>query len=84
MLRAIGARLTVIVDDNPDPNALAPQTFLLTLADGAAQTIKVPATLGSPANPLTPAQHEDKLAFARSLALTVEQGSPLAILTGRA
>ena len=84
-LRALGRRLTVVVDDNPDPNALAPQTFLIDMADGTRNTITVPATLGSPANPLTPAQHADKLAFARSLALVPQAGTPepLAVLTGR-
>jgi len=81
-LRAIGALLNVIVDDNPDPNALAPQTFILALADGSKRTIVVPATLGSPANPLSPAQHGDKLAFARSLALVADEDAPLVMLTG--
>jgi 2-methylcitrate dehydratase PrpD len=83
-LRAIGRRLTVIVDDNPDPNALSPQTFIVDMADGTRQTITVPATLGSPINPLTPAQHADKLAFARSLSLVpASPQPPLAGLTGR-
>lgn len=83
-LRAIGRRLTVIVDDNPDPNALSPQTFIIDRADGTRQTLTVPATLGSPINPLTPAQHADKLAFARSLSLVpATPQSPLAGLTGR-
>jgi len=85
-LRALGRRLTVIVDDNPDPNALAPQTFALTMGDGTRRTLLVPATLGSPANPLTAAQHAEKLAFARSLALVRQAPppSPLALLTGLA
>ncbi|WP_426167944.1 MmgE/PrpD family protein [Sandarakinorhabdus sp. DWP1-3-1] len=67
-LRALGARLTVVVDGNPDPNALAPQAFTLTLTDGSRRDVTVPATLGSPANALTPAAHAEKLAFARGLA----------------
>ena len=85
-LQAIGRRLTVVVDDNPDPNALAPQTFLLTMADGTQRSLQVPATLGSPSNPLTVVQHADKLAFARSLALVPQVPVPdaLSLLTGQA
>jgi hypothetical protein len=74
------------VDDNPDPNALAPQTFLLTMADGTQRSLQVPATLGSPSNPLTVVQHADKLAFARSLALVPQVPVPdaLSLLTGQA
>jgi 2-methylcitrate dehydratase PrpD len=84
-LQAIGARLTITVDANPDPNALGPQTFLLTMADGTTKEHIVPATLGSPANPLTPAQHAEKLAFARSLALAPPATilPPLHRLTGQ-
>jgi 2-methylcitrate dehydratase PrpD len=83
-LQALGRRLTVTVDQNPDPNALGPQTFILTHADGRSQTLIVPATLGSPANPLTPAQHAEKLAFARALALAPAATilPPLQRLTG--
>ena len=62
-LRRIGARVSARVDDNPDPNALSPQTVVV---NGRAHA--VPATLGSPAAPLPPAQHEAKLSFALSLA----------------
>jgi 2-methylcitrate dehydratase PrpD len=77
-LRALGARLTIKVDDNPDPNALAPQRFEL---DG--RIVDVPATFGSPANPLSPEWHAGKLAFARSLAV-VEAPimDPLSMLCG--
>lgn len=80
-LQAIGARLTILVDDNPDPNALGPQRFVLTHADGGTREIVTPATFGSPANPLSPAWHAGKLAFARSLAaVPVVPGDPLARL----
>ena len=68
MLRALGDRLTLVIDDNPDPNALSPQRFSLTLASGKTRVIATPATLGSPTNPLSRPAHAAKLAFARSLA----------------
>ena len=68
MLRALGDRLTLADDGNPNPNALGPQRFVLTLAKGRTRVITTPATLGSPTNPLSRPAHAAKLAFARSLA----------------
>jgi 2-methylcitrate dehydratase PrpD len=77
-LRALGARLTIKVDDNPDPNALAPQRFEL---DG--RMVDVPSTFGSPANPLSPEWHAGKLGFARSLAaVPAPVMDPLSMLCG--
>lgn len=82
-LESLGARLTLCIDANPDLNALAPQRFDITLAGGRHVEHAVPATLGSPANPLTPAAHADKLAFAHSLAvLPLPSGDPLTLLSG--
>nr|WP_310522146.1 MmgE/PrpD family protein [Polymorphobacter sp.] len=67
-LRNLGDRLSIIIDANPDLNALAPQRFVLTFADGSRREIMVPATLGSPENPLSQAISADKLAFALGLA----------------
>jgi len=83
-LQALGDRLTVIIDDNPDLNALVPQTVTMTTAGGETE-IQVPATLGSPANPLSPAALADKHDFARSLAAVPTPATdPLALLTGTA
>jgi 2-methylcitrate dehydratase PrpD len=82
-LQALGARLTITVDGNSDPNALGPQCFVLTHADGRQQEITTAATFGSPANPLSPAWHAGKLAFARSLAaVPAPPGDPLRLLCG--
>lgn len=62
-LLARADRVAVNVDDNPDLNALSPQRLIV---DGAA--VDIPATLGSPAAPLTPAQAAAKLGLARDLA----------------
>ncbi len=84
-LQALGARLKIEIDGNPDPNALGPQRFVLTHADGSRREIVTPATFGSPANPLSPEWHAGKLAFARSLAVVpVVPGDPLALLCGTA
>ncbi len=82
-LRAIGDRLRVIVDKNPDPNALGPQQFVLTMADGGCIEHSVPATLGSPANPLTLVAYAEKRAFAHDLAMVrPSEADPLTLLSG--
>ncbi len=59
-MHELGRRIAVVIDDNPDPNALAPQTVVIRLKDGREHRIDVPHTLGSPERPLTRAQHLDK------------------------
>lgn len=82
-LRALGVRLALQVDGNPDPNALAPQRFRLHLAGGAVREIAVPVTLGSPQNDLSDAQQAAKIEFALSLGVRPQDVSdPLAVLTG--
>ena len=76
VLRALGERLTLIDDGNPDLNALSPQRFIIALADGSRIERNVPTTLGSPAAPLSPAQLAAKHAFARSLAVDPEPEAP--------
>ncbi len=82
-LRALGDRLTITTDANPDPNALVPQRHVIDLADGGRRDIATPATLGAPDNPLPPAGHAAKRALAAELALVPpDLADPLAILTG--
>jgi aconitate decarboxylase len=59
-LHALGKRIEVVIDDNPDPNALAPQCVVIRLKDGREYRVDVPHTLGSPERPLTRAQHLEK------------------------
>jgi 2-methylcitrate dehydratase PrpD len=59
-LQAVGRRIEVAIDDNPDANALAPQTVIARLKNGCAYTVDVPHTLGSPQRPLTQDQYLDK------------------------
>jgi len=65
---ALAARVSVTVDGNPDLNALSPQRLVVTLDDGRMIERAIPATLGSPAAPLSPDQAEAKRALARELA----------------
>jgi 2-methylcitrate dehydratase PrpD len=67
-LAAMAARVTLVADGNDDPNALFPQAITLTLADGTRISRAIPATLGSPDAPLSPAQTAAMLALARELA----------------
>lgn len=67
-LQALGARLNILDDGNPDPNALSPQRLHVTFGDGSCETIVIAATPGSPAAPLAPGQLAAKLALARALA----------------
>lgn len=55
-LQALARRVNIIVDDNPDPNALNPQRVVIK-SDSGQQEVEVIDTLGSPANPLTEQQH---------------------------
>lgn len=78
-LKALGARLTVQVDGNPDPNALSPQRFIV---DGIEY--RMPAAPGSPASPLSSEQQAAKQEFALSLAAAPAAFDPLAMLSGQA
>jgi 2-methylcitrate dehydratase PrpD len=50
----------VVLDANPDQNALDPQTISVTLANGATPAIHLPHVYGHPAVPLTAAENEEK------------------------
>jgi 2-methylcitrate dehydratase PrpD len=66
--KAHAARVHVVLDDNPDPNALGPQTVTLTLKDGQCFTRQVVTPLGSPGNALSPAAQIEKAQFCYELA----------------
>ena len=83
-LRAIGARVSLHDDGNPDANALSPQRFVVRMTNGDTIERTVAATPGSPADPLSPAAHADRLEFARSMArVPPSDKPPLRLLTGR-
>ena len=54
---ALARRVRVVVDDNPDPNALAPVAVEIALRDGRRLSRRIEAVAGGPARPLTRAQH---------------------------
>jgi 2-methylcitrate dehydratase PrpD len=76
-LQALGQRLQVVIDDNPDANALSPQTIIIRLKNGAEYTLTITDTFGSPSRPLTREQHLAK--FRRCLAAAAH---PLAAEAG--
>jgi 2-methylcitrate dehydratase PrpD len=53
--------IDIVLDGNEDPNALAPQRIEVELTDGRVFLNEIHAPLGSPDNPLTPAQRVDKV-----------------------
>jgi 2-methylcitrate dehydratase PrpD len=57
---ALGARVVAVPNDCTDPNALAPQTLRVTLADGHIHRIDLPAVLGHPDRPLSLAAQRTK------------------------
>jgi len=59
-LLALGARIRVETDDNPDPAAFVPAIAIARTHDGREACVSVTAQLGSPEWPLTPAQHLEK------------------------
>lgn len=54
------AKIDMELDDNPDPNALDPQSFTFTFSDGTTRSVTLARVFGHPEKPLTDAQNEDK------------------------
>lgn len=85
-IAALAGKVALVPDGNPDPNALFPQCLTITRADGTWLERAIAATLGSPANPLSPAAAAAKLALARELAPPAADPrlftDPLAYFTG--
>ena len=63
----LARRISIIVDDNPDPNALSPVALLVTLRTGEHHEITVQDVYGSPANPMSHEAHLEK--FRRNCAV---------------
>jgi 2-methylcitrate dehydratase PrpD len=61
-------RFRILVDGNPDLNALSPQRVIVTYADGRRVERAVPSTLGSPQAPFSAEQAAAKYDLARELA----------------
>ncbi|SVD91517.1 uncharacterized protein METZ01_LOCUS444371, partial [marine metagenome] len=56
----LARRINIIVDDNPDPNALSPVLLTVTLRTGEHHEITVRDVYGSPANPMSHEAHLEK------------------------
>jgi 2-methylcitrate dehydratase PrpD len=80
MLREIASKITIEVDNNPDPNALSPQTIVI---DG--ESIDIPNTLGGPAAPMDAHQTAQKRDLCEVLAAAIADrrlfDDPLAYFT---
>ncbi len=59
-LHALAAKVDVVLDDNADENALAPQTVEISLKDGSRDAVVVEHAPGHPDNPLSRDQQLDK------------------------
>jgi 2-methylcitrate dehydratase PrpD len=83
---ALAARVVTRLDDNPDPNALAPQTVRVRLHDGAEHHWSIAAMLANPTRPLTREQHLAKFRRCLDFAaepLTADAGERLIALVDR-
>jgi 2-methylcitrate dehydratase PrpD len=69
---ALAGQVEVIVDDNPDPNAMVPQRLVMTIADGSVIEREIPAMLGSPAALMSPSQLAEKYDLCRELTPAAE------------
>ncbi len=61
-------KVSVILDGNPDGNALSPQRLVVTLKDGSTLERQIGANLGSPDAPMSIAQLAAKYDLCRALA----------------
>ena len=68
-IRDLGDRIEILDDGNPDKNALGPQRMEIILKDGRVLKANCEDPLGSPANPLSKKQREDKVRRCFSLGL---------------
>ncbi len=59
---ALASMVDINIDDNPDPNALAPLKVAIVLQDGKRLEVDLDKVYGAPANPMT---HEAHLAKVR-------------------
>jgi 2-methylcitrate dehydratase PrpD len=83
---ALSARVTVVTDENPDPNALMPQRIEVERRSGERHALELEQALGHPARPLTHEQHLAKFrrcwTYGRT-ALDPERGARLIALVDR-
>ncbi len=71
---ALARRFDVVIDDNPDPNALHPVEVDMTLKDGRTLSKRIEVVYGNPAKPMTREAHLDK--FRRNWATALRPLDP--------
>ena len=59
-VHALASRVRVVLDDNPDQNAIVPQRIVIHLKDGAEHAITIDAIYGHPKAELTETENLDK------------------------
>lgn len=67
-IQAAACKVEIVIDDNPDQNALAPQRVDIHLNNGETIINEMPAVLGAPENPVSTEMLKDKFNFAASIA----------------
>lgn len=67
-LTRLAQAVQVELDGNADTNTLGPQRIAVTLTNGTVLERSIPATLGSPEAPMSPAQSAQKYGLCRALA----------------
>jgi 2-methylcitrate dehydratase PrpD len=85
-VRALAARIAVEADANADTNALLPQRVTVRLVTGETHELRIDAAPGSPARPLSRAQHLEKFRTCWRVGpsgLTSERGEALIDLVDR-
>ena len=80
---ALAERIVIEADDNPDPAAFTPAVAQARWRDGSVASVTIYAQLGSPADPLTRAQHLDKAAACLGFAGFHSAAASLENLIGR-
>lgn len=53
----LAQRIEIVLDDNPDENAMVPQTVQVTLTDGTRHEVRLDRVIGHPLSPLSREQH---------------------------
>jgi len=67
-LAKLGTKVQIVVDDNPDGNAMAPQHLTIKRKDGRVIERQINANLGSPDAPMSAVQIKQKFDLCRRLA----------------
>jgi 2-methylcitrate dehydratase PrpD len=68
LIRELAGKVSIVLDDNPDGNALGPQRLEIAYTDGSSESISIPHTLGSPEAPMSDAHLVAKYDLCRLLA----------------